>query len=103
MAKHDPYRYLFVRKDLSLQQQIIQASHAVDEMAKVDVQSSNTNFITLIGVDDETALHEISSHLDSHGILYHKFYEPDVQQHTAIATSPLIGKQRKPLFGYKCM
>lgn len=43
----------------------------------------------------------ISDYLEMHGIEHEMFYEPDVESHTAIATRPLIGEERKLMKKFK--
>lgn len=100
------YIYLFVRDDLSPSQQIIQTSHAVDELNKYLIGAGKeltkaTNFMVLFSVRNEAQLFEVKNHLDSLDILNQMFYEPDISSFTAIATEPLIGDQRLVMSQYK--
>lgn len=92
----NPYMYIFVRNDLTHPQQIVQAAHAVDEMNK-EFPHESGNYMVLCGVDNEEELMDTSEYLVRAGIDHHMFFEPDVDSHTAIATRPLIGKERKVL------
>jgi len=89
-----PFIYMFIRKDLSLPQQIIQAAHAVDALER---KSADTNYMCLFGVDSESELIEAAKYLYDCGIQHEMFFEPDIQSHTAIATVPLRGKDREKL------
>lgn len=88
--------YLFVRSDLSIPQQIVQTAHAVDEIG-MRHKSDGTNYMVLCDANDADHLTSIAEHLDMHKIDYEMFFEPDIDQYTAIATQPLKGEQRIPL------
>lgn len=96
-----PYIYLFVRTDLSTPQQIVQTAHAVDEL-RVPA-SDQTHHMVLIGLPDQRKLISTSQFLESLGIKHELFFEPDVNEYTAIATHPLRGDERKPLRRYQLM
>ena len=92
----NPYMYLFTRSDLSHPQQIVQTAHAVDEIA-MRHKSDGTNYMVLCDAISEEHLITIAEALDKHKIDYEMFFEPDIGQHTAIATQPLRGAERAPL------
>lgn len=98
----DKYMYLFTRRDLSQQQQIIQTVHA----AHIVGQNQDTNSVpnaVLIGAKNEFDLMAIKEYLEYFEIAHEIFYEPDISQHTAIATYPLQGEQRTPLRKFDLM
>lgn len=88
------YMYVFVREDLSVAQQIVQTSHATYEVGSVVGLSKSPNFV-LIGVKSEPHLHQVREMLQEHQIDCKMFFEPDINQHTAIATEPITGDSRK--------
>ena len=94
------YVYMWVRQDLSIPQQIVQASHAASIIG--EKYHSNTSAV-LCGADGVDHLDAIAEHLDRNNISYVMFYEPDISAHTAIATQPLVGKQRQPLKKFKLL
>lgn len=96
------YMYLFTRKDLSPQQQIIQTAHSAHIIGKNQECDSVPNAV-LIGAKNEVDLMAIKEYLEYFDIAHEIFYEPDVDQHTAIATYPLEGKQRIPLRKFELM
>lgn len=103
MELDHPYFYVFVRRDISLAQQIVQTNHATYEMA---VRFANPNLqtsIVLIGVADKTELEQVMERLDRYKIAYQKFEEPDFDMGlSAVATLPILTKrQRKALSIYK--
>lgn len=88
--------YLFVRSDLSIPQQIIQTSHAVDQLVReLSLPLKKTvDSMVLFGVDSEIELLRISNYLTESQVRHHTFFEPDVDEFTAIATEPLSGSRR---------
>lgn len=91
------YMYLFVRRDLSQQQQIIQASHAAHLVGSKSPITDRVPNAVLISTHSEDDLLDIKEYLDKNQIKAEMFYEPDISQNTAIATYPLQGKERSPL------
>lgn len=96
-----PYMYAFVRKDLPAVQQIIQVAHAVDELRRDVNHHTDVSHLILFEVANERELHYVHDFLDKQGVTNHMFYEPDVQQFTAIATEQLVGEQRALMSGFK--
>jgi len=88
----DTYTYLFIRRDLSPAQQIIQATHAQQGIGADGI----TNTV-LIGAKDEYDLLLHAARLSEHGIEHHTFWEPDIGEHTAIATKPIKPEARGAL------
>lgn len=104
MKSHIPYMYLFVREDLSKQQQIVQSAHAALEAGfRFERPDPDTTHLVLIGAKDEEHLMNIQLHLNESGIEYELFFEPDIDSHTAIATKPLKGEERKALRKFRLM
>jgi transcriptional regulatory protein LevR len=101
MSNH--YIYLFIRKDLSPQQQIIQASHVTHLIGTKQPEITETPNTVLIGLHSKDGLSEMVQYLDSNEIPYELFYEPDIEEYTAIATYPLRGKDRTPLRRFSLM
>lgn len=90
-----PYTYLFVRKDLSNVQRIVQTAHAAHRAGDAFGEHSH---ITLLGIQNQEALLNAAKYLEQCEIDYEMFYEPDGQVgYTAIATQPLVGETRKHL------
>lgn len=96
----DQYMYLFVRRDLSAPQQIVQSSHAA---AYIGHRYHGETSIVLCDVPDEAGLHKVSDYLAGHEIDHEKFFEPDIEAHTAIATQPLMGDKRRLLRKFSLM
>lgn len=96
-----PYTYLFIRKDLTGPQRIVQTAHAAHEAGEHFGRHSH---MTLLGINDEQDLLKAAAHLDRNGIKYRMFFEPDYDTgYTAIATEPLRGEQRQPLRRYSLL
>lgn len=88
------YNYVFVRKDLSLAQQIVQACHASHESGLHLCEfKDKVNHLILCSVENVNELYKIANKLDNLYIRYKMFFEPDIDQHTAIATEPVINKK----------
>lgn len=101
MKSDTPYIYLFVRRDLSIPQQIIQTAHAVDSIRGHGVDE--ISHMVLIGAKDQAELHSFADHLSNSDIHHEMFFEPDVDAYTAIATRPLRGKERDSLKHFQLM
>ena len=98
----DKYMYLFTRKDLSPQQQIIQTAHAAHIIGKNQICDSIPNAV-LIGVGGEGELLSVRQLLEDNDIQHQLFFEPDIDEFTSIATFPIYGDQRIPLRGFSLM
>lgn len=95
-----PYTYLFIRKDLSGPQRIVQTAHAAHEAGE---RFGAHSHMALLGIADQHGLIKAANHLDQCGIKYQMFYEPDIESYTAIATEPLAGDRRQPLRRYSLL
>jgi hypothetical protein len=97
------HSYIFVRKDLSLEQQIVQAAHALHLVGLKQEDRRDSPSIVLIGVEDLWELQEVSAFLNANRIEYEMFYESYLQECTAIATHPLEQERRHLLSGFKTL
>jgi hypothetical protein len=79
--------YMWVRKDLSQAQQIIQACHVVDSLKYI--RTEEVPNIVLFGVEKEENLYEIMDYLTENEVAGEIFHEPDIDGHTAVATYPV--------------
>lgn len=95
-----PYTYLFIRKDLTTPQQIVQTAHAAHQAGE---QFGPHSHMALMGATNEQNLLKIAADLDDNGIKYQLFFEPDIDSYTAIATEPLSGERRQPLRRYSLL
>ncbi len=80
---------------MPLPQQIIQASHATQEITKEVEHPEKTCHFILLEAKNEDHLSKIMMKLQEEGIVHHMFYEPDVDEHTAITTEPIYGHGRR--------
>lgn len=99
------YCYVFVRQDLSKEQQLVQAAHATlvlgNKLKRSDV---NELYFTVIGVPQLIDFVKVTKDLNAHGTKYESFYEPDQGNTlTAIATHPIPKDQRGKLKDYKLL
>ena len=89
--------YLVVRTDLSKEQQLVQACHAILK-AGLAFNSNPQSSLVVLGVENKTRLYEVSSQLEDNNIKFEKFYESWANiGHTALATEP-INKQVGNIF-----
>ena len=95
--------YVLVRKDIPLPQQIVQSIHAAYESAgKFDDDTSQTYSTVLCQVSNETDLMKAARKLDSSGIRYHIFKEPDINyESTALCTEPVEPGSRRAFSNWK--
>ena len=91
------YMYIFVRKDLSKEQQAIQSVHAAIESTKKWPYLGYHPRLVLIGVKNEEKLKKILDNAREHGIIMAEFFEDDVGM-TAIASRPIISEEDRNVF-----
>lgn len=90
-----PYTYCFIRKDLPIEQQIIQTAHATQEITKKTPHPVNTCHLILLEASNKIHLQNIRMKLAEREIEHEMFYEPDNDMgYTAIATEPIYGSER---------
>lgn len=96
----DYYTYIFIRQDLSIEQQIIQASHATLKLGKEMRTDTMPNFV-LIGVRNLEGLLNLEAILERFYYKYVTFHEPDMDSEmTAIATHPVHDIERGVLLAF---
>ena len=90
------YSYLFLREDISLSQQIVQASHAALETGLRDNKKySQTSSIIIFQIPDEETLKQELSYIQSLGIECASFFEPYQNMGiTSFATLPITEDKR---------
>jgi hypothetical protein len=93
-----PYTYLFIRKDLSFPQQLVQIAHAAHDAG---YEFGDHSHMCVFEISGEQKLLDAASYLDDHSIPYRMFHETDIGQHTAICTTPITGDTRKALRKFK--
>ena len=99
----NPYTYIFVRTDISYEQQVVQAAHAALEAGFEFDKPSVTSSIVLIPAKDMGELHMIAARLEENQIQFKMFHEPDFGMgDSAIATQPITSaEQRRVMRKYK--
>ena len=94
-----PYTYVFIRLDIPLAAQIVQACHACLERGYSLPDNDKphlTSFLVLFGVSDGSELEKIADYLDTNEVSYEQFFEPDYDMgYTSICTAPMYNEQRK--------
>jgi len=114
------YFYVFVRQDISPEYQAVQACHvaakmgyrtgfhqglqggAITSTAAMPPEKFDELYITLIGVPDIAALGTAIEDIKAVGGKAYEFREPDINNElTAVASSPILAKDRKRLLSYK--
>lgn len=100
-----PYHYVFVRQDISIEQQMVQAGHACTEVGyaiREAGESIENLHMCLIGVLNVEELAKAQTVLTRNDIKHVAFFEPDMDnQMTAIATYPIGHRKRRFLRGFK--
>jgi len=94
-----------VRKDISIEQQAVQSTHAAIEATRhlIPPQIEHPHVI-ICEVSNEEKLKKQTSYLSSLGIKYKPFYEVDIgNQITAIATEPIYGEDRRHFKKYNLL
>lgn len=84
----DCYTYIFVRQDISVAQQMVQACHAAM------LTPSNITRIVIFGLKDLQTLENELQRLTKKGVVCYPFFEPPMRNElTAIATKPMTKKE----------
>lgn len=103
LSKEHSYIYVFVRTDLPLEQQVVQAIHAGTEAGhsfdRVSVEASS---LILLQVPNKEKLEVALARTIERGVRCEAFNEPDWDYGlTAFATEPIFGDRRKVFNKYK--
>lgn len=93
-----PYTYMFIRKDLSFPQQLVQLAHAA---CRAGYLFGDHSHMVCFELNGERKLLDAAIHLDNSGIDYELFHEPDIGEHTAICTKPVCGDVRQVMRKFK--
>lgn len=95
---------MFVRRDISFPQQVVQACHAAIEAAPLLSPEDDHPHLVVLGVKSELALRNALRRLQQHGIRCKPFFESDLgDQLTSFATEPLNGDSRQLFKKYQCL
>lgn len=99
------YVYIITRTDLPPPVATVMSCHAAMEasLAFSDSKSDHPH-ICLCAVKNEANLISGALHLNSYGIRFYAWYEPDRNNElTALATAPISGNQRRYLRKFQCL
>ena len=98
-----PYTYVFVRTDISFEQQLVQSAHAALESGFAFNAPHETSSIVMIAAKNRNELFKIANHLESNEIQFKMFFEPDFDMgESAIATEAICcPKKRNALKKYQ--
>lgn len=89
--------YVFVRRDLSRPQQVVQAGHALIESQKGSPFQGEHPYVICLGCKTEKSLKNALDKIRNSGIICYEFNEPDRNNElTAFATECL--EERKEIF-----
>jgi hypothetical protein len=93
---------VLVRQDIPLSQQLVQAVHAAHEAGIYLSEESQTSSVVVCGVSNEQELLKSQARIESRGIRFVLFREPDMNDEaTALASEPLNGTGKKAFANYK--
>jgi hypothetical protein len=96
------YLFIFVRQDISPEQQAVQSAHAVYKAGCEYKHKPDETYFVLIGVANEEELEEAKAKLASRSVEFVEFYEPDLGDSlTAIATRPIKEHRKRFLKHYR--
>lgn len=85
--------YVFVRKDLSWPQRVVQACHACLEVGQKNFHGKmNHPHMVVIGIRDEAKLREVAEEIEQN-VVIRRFHEGT--EFTAFATQPVVEEQRQ--------
>lgn len=104
MQSNQPnYTYTFIRLNLPIEQQIVQAAHSALEAGRELSKPDTISHLILLEAKSEEHLCSIAETLSAAGIKHHLFFEPDHSRgYTSLTTEALFTKeQRQHLAGYK--
>lgn len=121
----DKYTFIFVRQDMTPEQQMVQATHIVEAVTKdmifshiLSLDAENRGLLSseymvakfptcnhvLVGVKDTTELENIARELSEHHIPWISFSEPDMNMElTALATWPMSRDEKRFLRSQKLL
>ena len=94
-----PYTYVLVRKDISPEQRVVQASHAALEAGFRFSQPDETSYLIVLEVANEHELNEAAQVIESSGIKFYKFFEPDNDMgYSALCTEAVFTNRERNVF-----
>jgi hypothetical protein len=101
-ANEPEYMFIFVRQDISKEQQAVQAAHVAYKAGCMYGYNPDETYFVLVGVEDEAALNEAKATLDIKDVSFEQFYEPDLGDSlTAVASVPIKEHRKRFLKHYQ--
>jgi len=101
----EKYSFIFIRQDLSKEQQVVQAAHVTLLLGTSPIKEDPTklNFV-VCGVKDKTELEQVEAFINEHEVTTVKFIEPDLNNEpTAIASYPMGINQKRFMRRFKTL
>ena len=96
------YVFTFIRKDLPLNHQMVQACHSALEAGSEFKEAGKIPNLVLCELKDLDHLYDTAELLQGKGIKFHNFFEPDNDiGHSSITTEPMSREQKKALSHYR--
>jgi len=90
---------------LPFPQQIVQSCHAILEVGRFHLPPDSPHpHVVVLGITDERQLFNCLDRLRRLNLPFQAFHEPDRQDElTAIASGPIVGRQRQLFRRYRCL
>lgn len=93
------YCYTFIRTDLPIETQIVQAAHSAMESGRDFKNPSTPTHLVLLEARNEAALMKIGDYLIANGIKFNMFHEPDFETgFTSLTTEPIFFEEQRAVF-----
>ena len=93
------YCYTFIRSDLSIEQQIVQAAHSAMESGRSFGDPKTPTHLILLEAKSEDKLLNIAENLKQRDIRFQLFYEPDNDTgYSSLTTEPIFNSERRKYF-----
>ena len=93
------YCYTFIRTDLPIEQQIVQAAHSALEAGRELGRPDQISHLILCEATSEEHLRGIAQELEDFGIKFHLFFEPDhARGYTSLTTEPITSNSVRKKF-----
>lgn len=102
LAQIEPtHFYVFVRSDISLQQQAVQAVHAAYQLGNEYSRPDFIPSLVLLSVSNLDELLNARQICKDNGFKHHLFYENDIDAFTSLAVEPLSVENKKVFSTYR--
>ena len=95
--------YVFVRTDISVEQQMVQAAHAAAEASRRFYEPHHgVASLIILAASGVPGLVKAQTQLEARGVEHTVFFEPDWEMgYSAIGTRPLLDSERPLLRGWQ--